>query len=63
MVVGAKVCDLTDGFLWCVCGLYVGLLTSPLRIIFINFNFEHQLHSSYFESIQQVTTRRKYAYA
>ena len=30
MVVGAKVCDLTDGFLWFVCGLYVGILTSPL---------------------------------
>ena len=30
MVVGAKVCDLTDGFLWLVCGLYVGILTSPL---------------------------------
>ena len=31
MVVGAKVCKLTDGFLWFVCGLYVGILTSPLR--------------------------------
>ena len=31
MVVGAKVCDLTDGFLWIVCGLYVGILTSPLK--------------------------------
>ena len=31
MVVGAKVCELTDGFLWFVCGLYVGILTSPLR--------------------------------
>ena len=30
MVVGAKICDLTDGFLWFVCGLYVGILTSPL---------------------------------
>ena len=30
MVVGAKVCELTDGFLWFVCGLYVGILTSPL---------------------------------
>ena len=29
MVVGAKVCDLTDGFLWFVCGLYVGISTSP----------------------------------
>ena len=31
MVVGAKVCELIDGFLWFVCGLYVGILTSPLR--------------------------------
>ena len=26
MVVGAKVCELTDGFLWFVCGLYVGIV-------------------------------------
>ena len=32
MVVWAKVCDLTDGFLWFVCGLYVGILTSPLTL-------------------------------
>ena len=31
MVVGAKVCELTDGFLWFVCGMYVGILTSPLN--------------------------------
>ena len=31
MVVGAKVCDLTEDLLWFVCGLYVGILTSPLR--------------------------------
>ena len=31
MVVGAKVCELTDGFLWFVCGLYVRILTSPLN--------------------------------
>ena len=30
MVVGVKVCELTDGFLWFVCGLYVGILSSPL---------------------------------
>ena len=30
MVVGAKVFELTDGSLWFVCGLYVGILTSPL---------------------------------
>ena len=29
MVVGANVCELTDGFLWFVYGLYVGILTSP----------------------------------
>ena len=32
MVVGAKVCELTDGFLWFVCGLYVGILMSPLKM-------------------------------
>ena len=31
MVVGAKVCGLTDSFLWCVCGLYAGILTSLLN--------------------------------
>ena len=31
MLVRAKVCELTDGFLWFVCGLYVGILTSPLK--------------------------------
>ena len=31
MLVGAKVCELTDGFLWFVCGLYVRILTSFLR--------------------------------
>ena len=30
MVVGAKVCDLTEDLSWFVCGLYVGILTSPL---------------------------------
>ena len=30
MLVGAKVCELTDCFLWFVCGLFVGILTSPL---------------------------------
>ena len=32
MVVGAKVCEFTGGFLWFVYGLYVGILTSPLSI-------------------------------
>ena len=45
MVVGAKVCELTDGFLWFVCGLYVVILTSPLkacthRLIFRGFAAE-----------------------
>ena len=31
MVVGAKVCDLTEDLLWFVCDLYVGILTSPLK--------------------------------
>ena len=33
MVVGAKVCDLTEDLLWFVCSLYVGILTSPLNSI------------------------------
>ena len=37
MVVGAKVCELTDGFLWFVCGLYVVCMWEfwclPLQII------------------------------
>ena len=28
MLVGAKVCDLTEDLLWFVCGLYVGIVTS-----------------------------------
>ena len=31
MVLGAQLCELTNGFLWFVCGLYVGILMSPLR--------------------------------
>ena len=31
MVVEAKVCDLTEDLFWFVCGLYVGILTSPLN--------------------------------
>ena len=31
MVVGAKVCDLTEDLLWFVCGLYGEILTSSLR--------------------------------
>ena len=30
MVVGAKVCVLTEDLLWFVCGLYVGILMSRL---------------------------------
>ena len=33
MVVGAKVCELTYGFLWFVCGLYVKILTSSLKYV------------------------------
>ena len=32
MLVGAKVCDLTEDLLWFVCGFYVGILKSPLTI-------------------------------
>ena len=33
MLVGAKVCDLTEDLLWFVCGLYVGILMSSLTSI------------------------------
>ena len=33
MVVGAKVCDLTEDLLWFVYGLYVGILTSSLSAV------------------------------
>ena len=33
-MVSGKVCELTDDFLWFVCGLYVGILMSPLKVIF-----------------------------
>ena len=42
MVVGAKVCEVTDGFLWFVCGLYVGILTSPLNTKFICWSNLHE---------------------
>ena len=32
LLVGAKVCDLTEDLLWFVCGLYVGILMSSLSI-------------------------------
>ena len=35
MMVGAKVCNLTEDLLWFVCGLYVGILTSSLMYIYI----------------------------
>ena len=37
MLVGAKVCDLTEDLLWFVCGLYVGILTFPLTtdVVFV----------------------------
>ena len=39
MVVRAEVCELTDGLLWFVCGLYVGILTSPLSALHPNSFF------------------------
>ena len=36
MVVGAKVCDLTEDLLWFVCGLYVGIMTSPLSASWVD---------------------------
>ena len=43
MVVGAKVCELTDGFLWFVCCLYVGILRSTL-IAMVQISFCGLLH-------------------
>ena len=37
MLVGPKVCDLTEYLLWFVCGLYVGILTSSLRRAWVIF--------------------------
>ena len=33
MLVGAKVCDLTEDLLWFVCGLYMGILTSSITFL------------------------------
>ena len=41
MVVWAKVCELTDGFLWFVCGLYVRILTSPLTFSLRKYKETH----------------------
>ena len=43
MMVGAKESELTDGYLWFVCGLYVGVLTSPLTLYVIGQSVLHQL--------------------
>ena len=39
MVVGAKVCDLTEDLLWFVCGLYVGTLISSLMLSEGNYRY------------------------
>ena len=46
MLVGAKVCELTEDLLWFVCGLYVGILTSPLTYnnLFLSINRHHFLY-------------------
>ena len=41
MLVGAKVCDLTEDLLWFVCGLYVGILKSPLKRCITCINTVH----------------------
>ena len=50
MMVGAKVCELTDGFLWFVCGLYVGILTSPLIGVPIVTNIAHSKSMGVFQT-------------
>ena len=44
MVVGAKVCDLTEDLLWFVCSLYVGILTSPLKLMVRHGQFLKNRH-------------------
>ena len=55
MVVGAKVCELTDVFLWFVCGLYVGILTSALTKAVFEVHYYNLLHK---EIIQRELTER-----
>ena len=38
MLVGAKVCDLTEDLLWFVCGLYVGILSSLTKGIIMGIS-------------------------
>ena len=57
MVVGAKVCELTDGFLWFVFGLYVSISTSPLKakvykIEIPFFKYPHKNETSFSQIIQ-----------
>ena len=64
MVVGSKVCELTDGFLWFVFGLYVGILTSSLKAkvykiegrhksnIIPYFKYLHKNETSFYQIIQ-----------
>ena len=59
MVVSAKVCELTDGFLWFVCSLYVGILTSPLRknikiLFLLPITFHKESHNCKDGSVAQL---------
>ena len=45
LLVGAKVCDLTEDLLWFVCGLYVGILTS-ISVCILNLTSCQNIHSS-----------------
>ena len=58
MVVGVKVCEPPDGFLWFVCGLYVGILTSPLRTrVSYLFMFSFSFFSDFFFQISDIQRR------
>ena len=47
MLVGAKVCDLTEDLLWFVCGVCAGILTSPLTKIYLSTSYiVHQVVAS-----------------
>ena len=54
MVVGAKVCDITEDLVWFVCGLYVGILTSSL----INKAVDYHAHSSLGNSHRRATSQQ-----
>ena len=58
MVVGAKVCDLTEDLLWFVCGLYVGILMCPLNqlILCLPFQGSHRFCEQFFHDFSMTVS-------